>query len=183
MIITVWLWQSNQILKIPFVLAEVLLFYLGLIAIIDLEHRVILHQTSFIGAILGIISGTWLHGWQSTLIGGMIGFSIALLLYFLGNVFIKIIAVIKGEKIEEEALGFGDVNLSGILGLLVGFPNIIFSLIISILVGGLVSAIFIVVALLRRQFRSFTAIPYGPFLIIGSITILFFSDYLLSRVF
>lgn len=164
----------------PFWLAEILVFYLGLVVVIDLEHRLILHQTTFLGVGLGAFAGIWQHGWVATLIGGVVGFSVVLLLYYLGYLLVKLISKWRKEEINEEALGFGDVSLSGVLGLMVGFPKIILSLVISIVLGGLISFIYMVVSILTNRYRSFEAIPYAPFLISGGILLLFFSDYIVS---
>ena len=44
--------------------------YFGGITIIDLEHRVILNEMSFFGAVLGFIVGYSINGLSTTLIGG-----------------------------------------------------------------------------------------------------------------
>lgn len=180
--ITFWLWESSEYYRMPFWLAEILLLYLGLVTVIDLEHRLILHQTTFIGAGLGVLAGIWQHGWVSTLMGGVVGFGVVLLLYYLGYLLVKLISKWRKERINEEALGFGDVSLSGVLGLMVGFPKIILSLVISILLGGIVSFLYLMVSLLTHRYRSFEAIPYAPFLIFGGIAILFFFDYIIGMI-
>jgi leader peptidase (prepilin peptidase)/N-methyltransferase len=167
---------------VPFWLAEILVFYLGLVAVIDLEHRLILHQTTILGVGLGALAGIWQHGWVSTMIGGAVGFVVVLSLYFLGFLLVRIISKWRKEEISEEALGFGDVSLSGVLGLMVGFPKIILSLILSILLGGVVSFLYLMVSLITNRYRSFEAIPYAPFLISGGIVLLFFSNYIVGII-
>jgi prepilin signal peptidase PulO-like enzyme (type II secretory pathway) len=88
----------------------------------------------------------------------------------------------RGETIDDVALGFGDVNLSGVLGLILGFPGILLGLFIAIMVAGLVSLVFLVAMLLVRKYRLFMALPYGPFLVIGAVTLLYFRD-LLAQLF
>ncbi len=39
----------------------IVLIYFGIITVIDLEHRLILHPTSLAGAVLGLIVGTFIH--------------------------------------------------------------------------------------------------------------------------
>jgi leader peptidase (prepilin peptidase)/N-methyltransferase len=96
-----------------------------------------------------------------------------LLLYFLGELFGRIMAKRRGEPIEEVALGFGDVNLSGVLGLLLGWPGITAGLIFAILAGGLVSAFILARMMLRKEYQAFTALPYAPFLILAGVVFLF----------
>jgi leader peptidase (prepilin peptidase) / N-methyltransferase len=150
-----------------------LLTYLGVILIIDLEHRLILHPTSLFGALLGLGIGTLAHGLEKTLIGGAFGFAVMLGLYYLGDLFRRSLSRRRGVEIEEEALGFGDVNLAGILGLLLGWPLIWVSLLFGILAGGVISLFIIVGMLISRRYQAFTAIPYAPFLILGAVFFLY----------
>ncbi|MCL4560287.1 MAG: A24 family peptidase [Chloroflexi bacterium] len=146
--------------------------YLGLVAVIDLEHRLVLHPVSIAGLILGLIVGTWLHGIWRTLLGGAAGFASMLLLYYLGELFAKAVARMRGQTLDEVALGFGDVNLSGILGLILGWPGIFAGLVLAIVLGGAVSLVFLLVQVIRRGYQPFTAIPYAPFLILGAVILL-----------
>jgi len=74
---------------------------------------------------------------------------------------------------DEVALGFGDVNLSGILGMLLGWPAIVVGLFFGILAGGVVSLVIILWMLISKKYRAFTAIPYAPFLILGAIFLIY----------
>ncbi len=51
-----WLWH-NRLPLIDHALFLLLFFFLGLVFIIDLEHRMIFHKLSIFGFILGLISG------------------------------------------------------------------------------------------------------------------------------
>ena len=92
--------------------------------------------------------------------------------YFLGEVFVRFMSKRRNETIEEVALGFGDVNLAGITGLLLGWPGIILGLLFAILAGGLVSLLIVIGMLIRRQYKAFSAIPYGPFMILSILVLL-----------
>lgn len=151
----------------------ILFTYLGLIAVIDLEHRLVLHITSLAGIVIGLFVGFQINGVRSTLIGGAAGFAAMLLLYYLGALFGQLMAKLRGQEIEEVALGFGDVNISGVLGLIVGWPSIWVGLLCAILLGGIVSLLIILAMLAVRKYKPFTAIPYAPFLIIGSIVLVY----------
>lgn len=150
-----------------------LLFYLGLVVVIDIEHRLILHVVSLAGAVFGVALGVTLHGWIPTLIGGVAGFALMLGLYLLGELFGRLMARLRGQEVEEVALGFGDVNLSGVLGLILGWPGITACLLSAILLGGLVSALFLLGMVLAKRYKPFTALPYAPFLVAAAIFLLF----------
>src|SRR5512141_3012664 len=123
-----WLFPSKA-LGIP--LGMVVLIYFGIITVIDLEHRLILHSTSIIGAVIALVAGIYLNsrlhdnnvllGAGYSLLGGLFGFGIMFLFYQLG----AIVARYRTRKLqaagqaddEEEALGGGDVFLLGVLGL------------------------------------------------------------------
>jgi leader peptidase (prepilin peptidase)/N-methyltransferase len=127
---------------------------------------------SLAGAVLGLAVGIPLHGLSSTLIGGAVGFGSMWVLFYFGEVFARYMSKRRGEIIED-ALGFGDVNLAGIVGLLLGWPLVIFGLLFAILVGGAFSLLLVVGMIIRRRYHAFTAIPYAPFLILSVIYALF----------
>jgi len=167
-----WLW-IKPVPRFGFEIGFLVLIYLSLIATIDIEYRLILHPTSWFGAVLGFGIGFWLHGFWPTLAGGVSGYLIMLGLYYLGAWFARGISKMRGVPLEEVALGYGDVNLSGILGLLLGWPGILAGLVLAILMGGVVSLIFILGQVITRRYHPFLAIPYAPFLILGAIVFLF----------
>jgi len=174
---TLWLWFIPQ--HIPsFLINIVLLLYFGMVVVIDIEHRLILHHVSLVGVGIGIVIGFFLHGLASTIIGGLVGFLGMLLLYYFGILFSKGISRWRHEEIEEEALGFGDVNLSGVLGLILGWPGITLGIIGAILIGGMISFLYLIYLVITRRYHSFTAFPYGPCLIASAVILLYFRDIL-----
>ncbi len=180
-----WLYPSKA-LGIP--LGMIVLVYFGIITVIDLEHRLILHPTSLVGAVLGFIVGTSIHsradglllGAGKSLLGGVFGFGVMFLLYQLGT----LVARMRARKLraggqaddEEEALGGGDVYLAGVLGLMLGWPFILNALVIGVLLGGLVSIVLIAALIVQRRYVGdalMTFIPYGPYFIISAFYLLF----------
>jgi len=152
------------------------LILFGLIVVIDLEHRLILHPVSLTGAALGIIFGSINHGFLNTIVGGAAGFGIMLVFYLLGNLFIKFLSHKRGEDIDEVALGFGDVNLAGVIGLLLGWPGVIAGVFLAIIIGGVISGIFLLLQIFRKRYEAFQALPYGPFLVISAVLLLYYSQ-------
>ena len=153
-----WLFPSKAL---GFWLGVIVLIYFGIITVIDLEHRLILHSTSLVGAVLGLIVGTYIYNallkqsllaslWSSVL-GGLIGFGVMFLLYQIGAV----VARFRARKMQaddgEEALGGGDVYLLGVLGLMVGVRFIPTVLAWGVILGGVVSLLLVIAMLFGRR--------------------------------
>jgi prepilin signal peptidase PulO-like enzyme (type II secretory pathway) len=168
-----WFW-----LKPPYHLSfwpgMLLLAYFGVVFVIDVEHRLIMHPISIFGAILALGLGLYMRGIWMTLLGGAVGYGVMLGLYWFGDVFARWLARRRGEVLTEVALGFGDVNLAGVLGLLLGWPGIVAGLLLAIIIGGLISIIYLILMVIRRRYHTFMAIPYGPFMVISAILLLYF---------
>jgi leader peptidase (prepilin peptidase)/N-methyltransferase len=149
-----------------------------LIAVIDLEHRLILHMVSVPAALYFAVVGSLdtSLGLSRTALGGLVGFFFFLLLYIFGGVFARWMGRRRGEEIDEVAFGFGDVMLALVIGLAVGFPGVIWALLQGILLAGVFSFLFMVVMALRKRYEAFTPIPYGPFLILGALLVYFLGD-------
>lgn len=163
-----WIFQ-HQYLPFPFPLALLLIVYLAIVMVIDLEHRLVLHPISLFGALLGLGIGWYLRGLVPTLEGGVAGFGIMWVFYYAGEWYVRWMARRRGISPDEIALGFGDVNLSGILGLLLGWPRILGGLLLAIVVGGVVSLGIILVTLALKKYQAFKAIPYAPFLVLSAL--------------
>lgn len=166
------LFQDNLLQIPPLVLSVPILVLFGVIFTTDMEYHIILKEVSIAGSVIGLATGILTVGAIETLIGGVAGFAIMLAFYYLGNVFSKWMARRRGQEIEE-ALGFGDVTMSAIIGFFLGWPNIISGLLLAIVLGGLISGGMIVFMLLRKKYEAFTAIPYAPFLIIACLALFY----------
>jgi leader peptidase (prepilin peptidase) / N-methyltransferase len=73
---------------------------------------------------------------------------------------------------KGRGIGFGDVKLELLLGLLNGFPGTIFALYVAFLTGAFIGVILILIG--KKKWQS--KIPFGPFLIAGSIIALIFNN-------
>ena len=137
--------------------------FFGLIIVIDIEHHLILHTVSAFGAVLLGIIGFLNHGWRATLIGGGTGLIIMFALFIIGYYFSKIISKRRGVELDE-GLGFGDVILSFVCGLLLGWPGISLGLFTGIVLGGVYSLALIIYYAIKKQYQPYMTIPYGPFI-------------------
>lgn len=177
--LSIYIWTKTPV-RLGYPLSMLVIAYLAMIFIIDMEHRLILHPTTIFGALLGLGAGWLNHGRFSTLIGGLAGFLIMLSLYYLGVLFAhyraRRMAKAGQQPDDEEALGFGDVTLAGVLGLLLGWPYIWLGLLQGILFAGVFGALMVVFMLIVRKYKEnvlMVFMPYGPFLILSSFFVLF----------
>lgn len=166
-----WVWLTTP--RLGFWVSAILLTYFTLVTVMDLEHRVVMHPVSLAGAMLGLGIGTWAHGLVSTLIGGIAGFGIMLVFYYGGVWFARYLAKRRGQSTSETGIGFGDVNLSGVLGLMLGWPGILAGMTLGILLAGAFSIILLIIVLIARRYQHFLTFPYAPFLVLGAALILF----------
>jgi len=73
-------------------------------------------------------------------------------------------------------LGFGDVKLVFLLGLFLGFPNILVALFLSFTIGAIIGIGLIV--LKSKNLKS--EVPFAPFLVLGSLIAFFWGEKILS---
>lgn len=159
------------------VLYTVYVSILVLVLIIDLEHRLILNVVIYPAWLLAL-AGSFLHPepyfYRLALVGGAVGFGLLFLVYLGGELFIRIVSRVRGKPLHAVAFGFGDVRLGGFIGLILGFPAVLTALFITVLTGGLFGSIYwLVRAVILRRYSLFTAIPYGPFLVLGAMVVMF----------
>jgi prepilin signal peptidase PulO-like enzyme (type II secretory pathway) len=146
-----------------------ILVFLGTILVIDIEHHVVLIETSIAGLVLMFVYGWFMQGVLLTTIGGIAGFVIMLLVYFLGLLFSRGIGKRQNKEENEPGLGFGDVYACAFLGFFTGWPYVIGMIILGILASGIYSFIYLIVKSIRKDYQLFSTIPYTPFLILGAI--------------
>jgi len=80
---------------------------------------------------------------------------------------------------KGKAMGYGDPILGLFLGALLNWPAALMALVLSFLLGGFWGAFLVV--LKRKKLKSY--LPFGPFLVLGALLIIFFGDIILSGYF
>jgi len=85
--------------------------------------------------------------------------------------FLSIYLISKGKW-----LGFGDVKLSFLIGLYLGFPNILVALFLAFLIGAIIGLILIAKG--RKTLKSI--VPFGPFLVIGTFLAMFLGEQIIN---
>ncbi len=127
--------------------------FLLTVLVIDLEHRRVLNI--MLGPAALVVLALSLLPETPTPLNALLGGSVGLGLFFL-------LAVIR-----RGALGFGDVKLAGVIGLMTGYPQVINALFLGILFGGVAALYF----LLSRRATLKSYIPYAPYLAVGAIVV------------
>jgi len=124
------------------------------LAVIDVKYRIIPNPLIVVGLALALLMHLLTQQLQvSHIVVGSI---------FAFGIFFAVAVLRPG------GLGMGDVKLSTLIGVIFGFPNVLWALIIS---AG-VSAVVLVTLMLRKNQRLTDTIPYAPFLCIGALVML-----------
>ncbi len=152
-----------------------------LITVIDLEHRLILFVVIIPACVLAILESILFPvpppPLGDALLGGLLGFVVFFLMFLGGIGFSALMAALRGEEIPEVAFGFGDVLLATLSGLLLGWQAFLFALMITVFLGAAGAVLFLLSRfLVRGQYTLFTALPYGPYIVLGTVIMLFWRD-------
>jgi len=148
------------------------------IGVIDLEHQLILNKIVFPAAAFALVTSIMVPPsgilyfslpWPwAGLVSGVMGAAT-------GFIFLLIPFILSLIVYRQEGMGFGDVKMAGLIGLVTGFPLVLLALLSGAILGGLVASVLL---LLRVKSRK-EAIPFGPFLSLTTIaTLLWGNDFL-----
>jgi len=157
-------WQFG--LSVSFVITAFYCCLFLVILVIDLEHQLILNKVVYPAAVVALIIAVFgsIFGFEPGIkdaaIGGGIGF-VLLLLPLL---------------ISRGGMGWGDVKLAGLIGLVVGFPLVFVALFLAVVAGGLVAAILLALKVKKRR----EAISFGPFLSLATMATLFWGSNIMN---
>jgi leader peptidase (prepilin peptidase)/N-methyltransferase len=166
----------------------VLLFYTALfmlIAVIDIEHRLVLNVVMFPAFAIALVEV--MVGGRIAPLSGLAGYAIAQIVvmgfYLLGGLYLWLINRGRETAVNEVAFGFGDVTLATFCGLVVGSPGVIIMLVLTVFLGGLFAVLFIVSRMaFAREYRAHTALPYGPAIVIAAIIMLVWGEPIMARL-
>lgn len=145
------------------------IFYFSLLLLIlvtDLEHQLILNVIVYPAVITVLIINALTPGMSFTpgFLNGMAGGGSGLVLFLL------VLLISRG------GMGLGDVKMAGLMGLMLGFPNVFVGIFLAVVTGGIVA---VVVLMLKRKNRK-QAIPFGPFLSLGTMAALLWGQNILD---
>ncbi len=137
------------------------------ITFIDIDHQIIPDVLSLTGIPIFFLASGWLAEtvWTEALIGILAGGG-SLLLVALGY------RLITGK----DGMGMGDVKLLAMIGALIGWRGVLFTLFFSSVSGTLVGLFLMV----RSGGSLKTKLPFGPFLALGAIAYIFYGPELID---
>jgi prepilin signal peptidase PulO-like enzyme (type II secretory pathway) len=150
-----------------------------LITVIDLEHRLILFVVIIPSAVIALLDAlltTYGADLGEAILGGLLGFFVFFLLYIGGFLFTYVLGKARGQPIDEVAFGYGDVMLITLSGLILGWQPLIIAMFVTVFLGAAGAILYLVVrGLTRRHYSMFTPLPYGPYIVFGTVLMLLFS--------
>lgn len=147
---------------------------LVVVAAIDLDTRLIPNRlilpASALALILAALGAP--PGLRQAVVGGAIALGFFLAVMILGQLLLRLLGVDIART--GPALGGGDVKLGLFIGLITGYPWVVQAILVGTLAGGVAAAVVIASRALRRQYRPFIPIAYGPYLAAGALFVLLF---------
>jgi len=145
-----------------------------IIFFIDLKHFIIPNEITFSMMALGFLKSfdpnlnSLFPNYINSLIGGLLGYGIIWsIIYFYKQVR------------KKEGMGLGDAKLFGVIGFWFGWIAIPFVIFIS----SVIALISVVPSLLKNSRSMSSQIPFGPYIIIGTLIFLFFENSFKSLLF
>jgi len=141
-----------------------------IISFIDIDKQIIPNILVIIGMVVGI---------STCSLGFTVSLADALLGLLLGGGTLLIIGLASLLILKKEGMGGGDIKLMGMIGFFLGWEKTLLALVISIYLGGIVSLLLI----LFKKKQLGQAIPFGPFISLGTLVALVWDMPILSWYF
>ena len=146
-------------LSMTLIIYYITIFALSLAFSIDFKYQLIPDEVDILICVCGVVNLLLnIDNWWNYLLGALIGAAI----FYLLNVIALLI-------LKKEGMGMGDVKLMGALGLLFGIKNILVITLISFFMGAIIGVIVMIIK--RKEKEEY--IPFGPFIVIGVVTLMF----------
>lgn len=142
-----------------------------LVLVTDFEHRLILNIVILPATLFAALASPLSQlGWQRSLLGGMVAYVFVFAIYMAAPIFSRL----RGHTIAVP-FGFGDVKLAGFMGIVTGFPAVVYALVFAILLGGVGVILFLAYHLIvHRRLALSAAIPYGPYFCVAGWGVMIF---------
>lgn len=149
-------WSKELIIALTFISLFMIIFVSDIVYMI-IPDKVLIFFAVLIGIERVFIP---LTPWWDVIIGAIVGFS---LLFFI-------------TLISKGGMGGGDVKLFFVIGLVLGWKLTILAFFLSTLYG----TFFGIVGMLMGKVKKGKPFPFGPFIVLGSLTAYYFGESLLT---
>jgi len=149
-----WKFGLGLELGISLIYASLLL----IIFVIDLEHQLVLDKVTYPAMALALAFSFFWPGLGviNALGGGALGRVVSALAGGTLGLLVMALPLI----IYRRGMGMGDVKLGALVGLMSGYPLVFVAILLSVIAGGLVAAILLILGIKKRK----DPIPFAPFL-------------------
>lgn len=141
-----------------------------IVTFIDIDHKIIPDVITLAGLPIFFLTSMGIPelGLKNSFIGILAGG---------GSLFI--IALLYHLIAKKEGMGGGDIKLLAMIGALVGWKGVFFTIFLSSVIGTAAGLIFMI----KTQKGIKIAVPFGPFLSIGAVTYIFFGEQIIKWYF
>lgn len=138
-------------------------------AAIDYDFMIIPNRLTYPGMILGLAFAIPMQyfGMLRALHGAIVAMLVLGFMFFLGRLLFK-----------RDSMGFGDFKLAAVIGLFTGPFWTMVALVIAVFSGGIIGGI----QLALKKKKTGQEVPFGPFLSLGGLAVIFFRPQLLILV-
>jgi leader peptidase (prepilin peptidase)/N-methyltransferase len=137
---------------------------------IDLEQGLILNVIVYPSLVIALVAALivrpeWLGGFVSPpLASAGLGAGV-------GFVFLFVVALV-----SRGGMGWGDVKFAAFMGAAAGFPLVLVALFVGVIIGGIAGAVLLLSGKRNRK----QTIPFGPFLVAGTLATLLWGEQMLG---
>ena len=152
--------QNIYELLVLMVMFTILLF----IFFYDLRYKEIHDAVMLPGIVLAFLGSFVIGDAQSSLLGGAVAFAFFAIQYF----------ATRGKMI-----GSGDMRIGAFMGLFLGLELTLVALLLSYVIGSIVGVTLMALKLADRK----TAVPLGPFLVVGTVLAFFWGEAIIGGYF
>jgi leader peptidase (prepilin peptidase)/N-methyltransferase len=130
--------------------------------VIDLEHQLILNKVVYPAAAVALVIDFLAP--KPGIISGAIGGGVGLVLFLIPAL------------VYPGGIGWGDVKMAALIGLVTGFPLTLVALLLAVILGALVAGLLLALKIKKRK----EAIPFAPFLSVATLVTLLWGSNILT---
>jgi len=156
-------WNTSEVLAVVYMLVCSMIL---VASFIDLEHKFIPDRFQIVLLMLGIIAVIFTNNVAvlDRILGFFVGGGVLLLFYGVGLLLFK-----------KETLGFGDIKLMAVCGLIIGWQNILLSLFAGAIIGSVV-----LLFAQKTSGEKGKEYPFAPFLASGVLLAMFWGEQIIN---